>query len=342
MLSNSKPVVSIIIPVLNREKIIHETLQSIRNQTFECWECIVVDDGSVDDTITVIDAYKKKDNRFKLFKNDTTEHGASVCRNIGIIQSQAKYIVFIDSDDLFSHDALENRVGFMELNPDLDFAVFPCLRFKNSPYDQNILLSSYRGKDVLTLFLKRDIPWGTLNVIYRRRSVLSNNIFWGPIGIYDDIEFHVKAVCRGLRFEMPDTEPDCFWREHGNKNPNHHKDFNKNIQSNILLVNSLVRELINSKNFSKANKVILSRMFLIEILMDTIYFNEYELFKKMVFELYRLKVISYFIYKCSVLISDMAPGHYKTITARIFKRILVNKYGINEIKYFLKEPYEKK
>jgi glycosyltransferase involved in cell wall biosynthesis len=336
MLNNSKPIVSIIIPVLDREKIIHETLQSIRNQTLERWECLVVDDGSTDGTIAVVDSYGKEDNRFKLFKNNKIEHGASVCRNIGIKQSQGKYIVFIDSDDLFSHDALEKRVGFMELNPNLDFAVFPCLRFKNSPYDQNILLSSYKGKDVLTLFLKRDIPWGTLNVIYQRKSILNNEIFWDPkIRIHQDIEFHVKAVCRGLRFEMPDTDPDCFWREHGEKNPNHNRNLGKKIQSNIDLLNSIVNELVCSNNFSNENKVILSRLFLVETLKDAIFVREYKLFGKMIVDLYLLKVISGFDYYCCLLLSIIRPISFKTIIAKIFKKILIVRFGNNEIKYYL-------
>lgn len=60
------PLVSIIVPTYNRSHLIIETLLSVRNQIFDAWECIIVDDGSTDDTITVVTDFIKGDNRFRL------------------------------------------------------------------------------------------------------------------------------------------------------------------------------------------------------------------------------------------------------------------------------------
>ena len=62
------PFVSIIIPVFNRESLILETLDSIKHQTYKNWECILIDDGSTDNTIKIINDYVLDDARFKLFK----------------------------------------------------------------------------------------------------------------------------------------------------------------------------------------------------------------------------------------------------------------------------------
>ena len=76
--------VSIIIPTYNREHLIGETLNSIIAQTHTNWECIVVDDGSTDNTEEVLKNYKEKDKRFIFLKRpDNLPKGANTCRNIG-------------------------------------------------------------------------------------------------------------------------------------------------------------------------------------------------------------------------------------------------------------------
>ena len=101
--------VSIIIPTYNRAHLIGETLDSILAQTFQNWECIVVDDGSIDNTEKLIDKYIQKDNRFKFLKRpDNLKKGPNSCRNYGFENSKGAYINFFDSDDLYKPHALES------------------------------------------------------------------------------------------------------------------------------------------------------------------------------------------------------------------------------------------
>ena len=79
----STPLISIIIPTYNRACILPQALNSVMAQTYEHWECIVVDDGSTDDTLTVLEVYNKKDKRIKYFKRQRKPKGAPTCRNIG-------------------------------------------------------------------------------------------------------------------------------------------------------------------------------------------------------------------------------------------------------------------
>jgi glycosyltransferase involved in cell wall biosynthesis len=88
------PLVSIVIPNYNRESLIEETLNSVLQQTINNWECIIVDDGSTDNSINLIKHFTEKDNRFKLILRDRKPKGASTCRNIGIAHSRSQYIVF--------------------------------------------------------------------------------------------------------------------------------------------------------------------------------------------------------------------------------------------------------
>jgi len=105
------PLVSIIIPSYNREYLIGETLDSVLIQTYTNWECIVVDDGSNDNTEEIINSYSEKDKRFKFYLRPTIrKKGASVCRNYGLEKSKGELIQFLDSDDLLAKNKLEEQV----------------------------------------------------------------------------------------------------------------------------------------------------------------------------------------------------------------------------------------
>lgn len=97
--------ISVIIPTYNRGKIIPRTLDSVRNQFFVNWECIIVDDGSTDTTKTVINSYIETDNRFSYLPN-YRKKGAQGARNTGIVRSRGKYVVLFDSDNIMHPDFL--------------------------------------------------------------------------------------------------------------------------------------------------------------------------------------------------------------------------------------------
>ena len=98
--------VSIIIPTYNRAHLISETLHSIIAQTYTYWECIVVDDGSTDNTEEILKNYIKKDKRFQYHQRPKDKpKGANACRNYGISISNGDFLLVMDSDDLL-HDFL--------------------------------------------------------------------------------------------------------------------------------------------------------------------------------------------------------------------------------------------
>jgi glycosyltransferase involved in cell wall biosynthesis len=121
--------VSIIIPTYNRVNLISETLDSIIAQSYKNWECLIVDDGSTDDTAALITDYIKKDARFQYHQRPVNrKKGANACRNYGFELSKGKYIKWFDSDDLMCPDFLEKQVLVLEQNKDLDF----CASFSNT------------------------------------------------------------------------------------------------------------------------------------------------------------------------------------------------------------------
>lgn len=104
--------VSIIIPVYNREKAIGRCLDSVARQSYGKSEILVIDDGSCDGTGAVCDAFAQKDRRVKVFHRQN--HGVSASRNFGLEQARGRYVLFIDSDDKINESYVEGLVRAAE------------------------------------------------------------------------------------------------------------------------------------------------------------------------------------------------------------------------------------
>lgn len=130
MISNN-PLVSIIIPVFNRASLVTATLDSILQQTYSNWECILVDDQSTDNSLEVLKKYQQKDSRFKVFSRSSTQKkGANACRNYGFVQSKGSFVKWFDSDDIMLTNHLE--IAFSVLNDNnIDFVITDTLNFDN-------------------------------------------------------------------------------------------------------------------------------------------------------------------------------------------------------------------
>ena len=101
--------ISIVIPVFNRADVISRALESVWNQTFQEWECLVVDDFSTDNIKETVKTYCTKDNRFHYLLNESKK-GANGARNTGIVHAKGDYISFLDSDDEWHPEMLEKQI----------------------------------------------------------------------------------------------------------------------------------------------------------------------------------------------------------------------------------------
>lgn len=107
-MKNRTPTVSIIIANYNFAKYIGDALESVRVQSFRDWECIIIDDGSTDDSVKIIKRFCRRDARFRLIQK--SHGGVSAARNAGLDIARGDYIAFLDSDDCFTDYALEMLV----------------------------------------------------------------------------------------------------------------------------------------------------------------------------------------------------------------------------------------
>lgn len=99
------PIISVIIPCYNQDQYLDECLQSVSDQTYTDWECIIVDDGSSDHTEEVVKKWIEKDSRFQYLKK--INEGVSSARNLGIEKASGEWILPLDGDDKISSKYLE-------------------------------------------------------------------------------------------------------------------------------------------------------------------------------------------------------------------------------------------
>lgn len=106
--------VSVIMPMYNAELYVEQAVQSVITQTFTNWELIVVDDCSSDSSYTIVERYAKQDDRIHLYSTDKPSGSPTLPRNIGLEKSVGRYIAFLDSDDVWLPNKLEEQLPLFE------------------------------------------------------------------------------------------------------------------------------------------------------------------------------------------------------------------------------------
>lgn len=127
--------VSIIIPAYNCGKYLAETLDSVRHQTYNEWECIIVDDGSTDNTKAVALAYCSLDKRISYHYQEN--QGPSVARNTAVYFSNGEFILPVDGDDLIAETYIERAVNYFKHHPETTLVTGKVELFgeKNGPHE---------------------------------------------------------------------------------------------------------------------------------------------------------------------------------------------------------------
>ena len=165
------PIVSIIMPCLNSGKYIEEAIQSVLNQSFINFELFIIDGGSTDKTINIIQRFTKIDNRI-IYINNLDDQGPAHARCIGIKKSKGKYIAFIDADDLWLSNKLNSQIDFMKIN-DVSFCYTKYRSISESGKKVSCLIPMYSSYNFSQALGRRGI--GTLTVIMEK-SLLTNDV----------------------------------------------------------------------------------------------------------------------------------------------------------------------
>jgi len=210
----SNSLVSIIIPTYNREDVLLETLNSVLNQNYINWECIIVDDGSTDNSLNIIEKKIKEDRRFIFLQRDVLVKGAPVCRNIGFSKSIGDYILFLDSDDIIAQNFLEYQVETLKKSR-LGASISKIYRFQDSI---NSTLNWYTDNDNISLenFLVSKCTWRTSAVLWRREAIKKIGKFNTNLSAFQDWLIYIKHFANNDSFEV-NNHACLYYRENWSK-----------------------------------------------------------------------------------------------------------------------------
>ncbi len=180
-----EPILSVIIPVYNRENFLERCVKSVMASSLENIEIILIDDGSIDNSGLLCDKFADEDSRIFVIHQQNT--GVSVARNRGLEKARGKYFAFVDSDDYIESDMYEKMVAVMEEN-DADMV---CCGFYREYEEENGRVEKYSYKHVdtyvgavqalkllLSVSASNSIALISANKIGRKNLQVENNIFF--------------------------------------------------------------------------------------------------------------------------------------------------------------------
>lgn len=177
----NKPLISVIVPCYNQSQYLNESLQSVLDQTYTNWECIIVNDGSPDNTEEIAEKWEEKDSRFKYLKKENG--GLSSARNAGMEIAKGEWILFLDCDDRINKEKLNNSSFFFD-NHDIiitNFELFrdsvkypPFCNLENVNFNlENIILKWDNGLNIpihCALFLRKSIDKIIFNTKFKSKE----------------------------------------------------------------------------------------------------------------------------------------------------------------------------
>ena len=188
-----KDLISVIVPVYNIEKYLPRCIDSILNQTYKNWEAIFINDGSTDNSLKILEEYKRKNERIKII--DKKNAGSGAARNDGIESSKGKYIAFLDSDDWYEEDFLEKLYNnLIENNSDVSMCN-PKMAYDN--IEKNSKINTYFFKSIelektpreILGILAMPVVW---NKLYKKEIIVKNGIKFPNYSFCEDVEFLYK------------------------------------------------------------------------------------------------------------------------------------------------------
>ena len=191
--------ISIIVPIYNTEKYLHQCLDSILNQTYTNFEVLLVNDGSTDSSGMICQEYVENDSRFRYFEKENG--GASSARNLGLERSGGAYITFIDSDDWVEPNYLDVLYTALKEN-DTDVAISTYKRFAQdgvfylrsySREDDEFLNIGTRSRDSFLEILPRlgelDHSFYSISSKLIKREIIGNLLFDEQVSYAEDLNF---------------------------------------------------------------------------------------------------------------------------------------------------------
>ncbi|WP_162340645.1 glycosyltransferase family 2 protein [Cyclobacterium salsum] len=207
------PLVSILIPNYNKSPYLRETLDSVLQQTYTNWECILVDDHSTDDSWKILEEYANLDTRFKIFKRpENRQNGGNAARNFGFELSQGEFINWLDSDDVINIEFITEKISTFEIHPNLDYVLSNIYKFQLSINEKIPIYDSNDDKKFFVNFGGTNRIFQTPMALYKKSFLNTfDYLFDEEIIAVQDMEFHVRVMLKSLNYRV-NLKSIVFWR----------------------------------------------------------------------------------------------------------------------------------
>jgi len=207
------PAVSVITPAWNAAGYIRETIDSIRAQTFTDWELVLVDDGSTDDTIAIVESYAAVDPRIRLVRQSNS--GPSAARNHGMRVAAGDFFAFLDSDDTWDSTFLAAQLAMFERYPETGLVTGNGY-FRGGPFDGRPARPAGGAGRVLPLTeLIADECAIFIMTVFRRAVYDTIGGFDETQWTSEDYDFWLRAALAGFVFRR-NPRPLGHYRVRGN------------------------------------------------------------------------------------------------------------------------------
>lgn len=261
MVENEKRVekVSIVIPIFNVEKYIPRLINNIKQQKFEDYEVVLVDDGSTDNSLAIVENAISDDPRFKLFHIENSGTGAA--RNFGTRVATGKYVYYMDPDDLIDADLLVDNVKIME-NSEADVVVFGfetvdengiILDEKKYSDDQE-KLNGYTIEKQFEELYEQYFFHALWHKIFKRSFILDNNIYSPTWSNSQDRGFMVRFAGFNPRIAF-NLENKCYYKYHRMRVASSTANFKENLMAISLQLANEIINLVQTNNIQLSDKL---------------------------------------------------------------------------------------
>ncbi|WP_281310631.1 glycosyltransferase family 2 protein [Flavobacterium flavigenum] len=286
--------VTIIIPTYNRGHLLGETLDSIVNQTYENWECIIVDDGSDDNTEETVNGYLHKDKRFRYYQRPVNlPKGGNSCRNYGFELSKGAYIKWFDSDDIMYCNFLDKQVDIMQTNPNLDFCACQWEYFQdNLSTVKNYINLKPSHHTIYSYFLDSHV-FITQSPLWKKQFLKGKELFDLKLFRGQEADFHFRMLTYSPKYLLHE---DFLYKVRRGHDSIESLSNNKKAQLSVLRYFLKAFKILRRMKFERKKELLRYLIFRITRQMFIVILEEKNFFKRLRYLIYYKNIFQYNCY----------------------------------------------
>ena len=285
--SVNRSAVAVVVPVFNRIHLLDATVESLRSQSIQDIEFLLIDDRSESDVWDYLQQLPARDSRFRVIrKPDHIPRGCQCSRNIGLDETRSEFVVFLDSDDLLEPYCLETRLKFLQSRPNVDIAIGNQACFDERSGKSTWINRQYTNFDDLDRFVSLagplDVPWVNGGCMLRVESLKARRIRWRNEFHWDDAVFHLDCLMAGMRSEwMPRSEtPDSWYRQHGGEHYGATLQTPEGRENTLKMFQWLFKTLEQSQKMTSERLACLKRSFFLSCVLPIVDLGTFTLAKQ--------------------------------------------------------------